>query len=84
MNKWILAVCAAVLGALLLTACHKDVNVPASPPSEGSPGASAGPADVPRGDGPEGTWYRQAEPGAVLVIDKKTIQYTSWDKSYNR
>ena len=82
MNKWILAVCAAVLGALLLTACHKDVNVPASPPSEGSPGASAGPADVPRGDGPEGTWYEQAEPGAVLVIDKKTIQYTSWDKSY--
>lgn len=80
MNRWILAACVIGLGALFLTACQKQTNVPEAPGTSG--GSQAGITDNPQGTTPEGTWYEQTEQPVILVIDKEKIHFTSWDKSY--
>lgn len=97
MNRGIAAAAVLLFGALLFTACRDWVKVdgpapgqtntgkPSGRPAEGSggdAGETAAEKPVPRGDGPEGVWYEQAEDADTLEIAGKKIKFTSHDGSW--
>ncbi len=77
MNKLIFAAAIGLIGTLLFTACHKDVNTPATEPAAaGTSSANAG-TSAPKGDSPLGVWYEQNNSGDRLEITRDMIKYYS-------